>query len=174
MDPRLELIRDAIRDVPDFPKPGILFKDITPILGKPDAFRAAVDLLCERYRERQLDHIVAIESRGFLFGAPLALELGVPLNVVRKPGKLPWKTDEISYSLEYGESTLEIHQDELTRGGKTLVIDDLLATGGTAAAACQLVEKQGATVEEVAFIIELGFLEGKSKISAPCFSLLSY
>lgn len=171
---RTALIQEFIRDVPDFPKPGILFKDITPVLSNPKAFRACIELLVERHRGDKLDHIVAIESRGFIFGAPLALELDVPLTIVRKPGKLPWKTHEVSYDLEYGSATLQIHQDALAKGDRCLVIDDLLATGGTAAAACQLIRQQEAEVVCCSFVIELGFLHGADKTSAPTFSLLNF
>lgn len=173
MDTRLELLRERVREVPDFPRPGILFRDITPLLAAPEAFGAAIALFAERYRARMLDHIVAIESRGFIFGAALALELAKPLHLVRKPGKLPWKTDRRSYTLEYGTNTLEIQLDELSPGGRTLVIDDLLATGGTAAAAIHLVTAQGGTVVEAAFVIELAGLNGREALGAtPHFSLL--
>jgi len=173
-DDRLGLIQEYIRDVPDFPKEGILFKDITPVLSNPKAFRNCIELFAEHHKSDRLDHIVAIESRGFIFGAPLALELDVPLTIVRKPGKLPWKTHEVSYDLEYGSATLQIHQDALKPGDRCLVIDDLLATGGTAAAACTLVNQLEAEVVCCSFVIELGFLRGAEKISAPTFSLLSF
>jgi len=174
MDPRLDLISEAIREVPDFPKPGILFYDITTLLADAAAFSATIDLLIERYRDRNIDHVVAIESRGFIFGAPLAIALGRPLNILRKPGKLPADTDEVSYDLEYGSATLQIHRGELQAGGHAVIIDDLLATGGTAAAAIELVRRQGAEVTEVAFVIELADLGGRAKLEpAPVFSLLS-
>jgi adenine phosphoribosyltransferase len=173
MDPRIAKIRETIRDIPDFPKPGILFRDITPLLYSIDAFRETIDILAERYRPMGLDHIVAVESRGFIFGGPLALQLGVGLHLVRKAVKLPGETDEVSYDLEYGSATLQIHKGELEQGGKALVLDDLLATGGTAAAAAQLVEKQGATVAECAFIIELAALQGRDKLSWPTYALLT-
>lgn len=175
MDPRIETLTKQIRDVPDFPKPGIVFKDITPLLASPEALKTTVDLLEEHYRPLNLDAIVAIESRGFLFGAPLALALEIPLHIVRKPGKLPWKTDAVTYELEYGTDTLEMHQDSLKSGERIIVMDDLLATGGTAAATVQLTAKQGAEVVECAFVIELAFLDGRKKIEPTrCFSLLSY
>jgi adenine phosphoribosyltransferase len=175
MDPRIKLLQDQIRDVPDFPKPGIVFKDITPLLASPDAFKTAVELLDEHCRPMDLDAVVAVESRGFIFGGALAMSLGVPLHIVRKPGKLPWKTDAVEYSLEYGTDTLEMHQESLRAGDRVLILDDLLATGGTAAATTQLVAKQGAEAVECAFVIELSFLEGRSKFEpVPCFALISY
>lgn len=175
MDARIDTIRKQIRDVPDFPKPGILFKDITPILTSPQAFGATVDVLLEHLRPLGLDGIVAIESRGFLFAAPLCRELGIGLHVVRKPGKLPAATDSVEYSLEYGTGTLQMHRDSLRKGQRVVVLDDLLATGGTAAAAAQLASRQGASVLECDFVIELGFLDGKKRIQpTPCFSLITY
>jgi len=175
MDARIELLKSHIRDVPDFPKPGIVFKDITPLLAEPAAFKAAVELLAEHYEPMRLDAIVAVESRGFIFGGALALDLGLPLHIVRKPGKLPWKTDAVTYSLEYGTDTLEMHQDSLGRGNRVVVLDDLLATGGTAAATAQLAAKQGAEVLECGFVIELAFLAGREKIKpTPVFSLISF
>ncbi|MCA9670905.1 MAG: adenine phosphoribosyltransferase [Myxococcales bacterium] len=173
MDSRQQLIRQTVRDVPDFPKPGILFKDITPVLAHREAFKATIELLVERYEGAGLTQVLAIESRGFIFGAPLALELGIGLQIARKPGKLPSAVDEVSYALEYGEATLQVHKGQLG-SGRTLIIDDLLATGGTAAAAIELVAKQGAEVAECAFIIELEALGGRGKLSAPTHSLLKY
>lgn len=175
MDPRVELIRKHIRDVPDFPKPGIMFKDITPILATPVAFEAAVELLLEHCRPLRLDGLVAIESRGFLFAAPICWELGIGLHVVRKPGKLPAACDSVEYSLEYGTGVLQMHQKSLRRGERVLVVDDLLATGGTAAAAAGLAAGQGAVVAGCAFVIELGFLDGRKKIEPlPCHSLVRF
>jgi adenine phosphoribosyltransferase len=175
MDPRVELIRKRIRDVPDFPQPGIVFKDITPLLSSAEAFRATVDLLLERYRPMRLDGIVAIESRGFIFAAPLCFTLGIPLHVVRKPGKLPAACDSVDYSLEYGTGTLQMHRDSVERGQRIVVLDDLLATGGTATAAAQLAVRQGGHVVECGFVIELAFLEGRQRIQpTPCFSILAY
>jgi adenine phosphoribosyltransferase len=175
MDPRIDLLNKHIRDVPDFPKPGIIFKDITPLLASPEAFRTSVELLAEHYRPLNLQGIVAVESRGFIFGGPLALELSVPLHIVRKPGKLPYKTESIEYSLEYGTDKLEIHQDAIQPGHRVLVLDDLLATGGTAAATAQLVQNQGGEVVECGFVIELGFLNGSQKFAPiPGFALLKY
>ena len=175
MDPRIDLIGKTIRDIPDFPKPGIIFKDITPLLASPAGLKASVELLAEHYGPKNIQGIVAVESRGFLFGAPLAMELGIPLHIVRKPGKLPYKTDSVEYSLEYGTDKLEMHQESLETGERVIVIDDLLATGGTAAATVELVGKQGAEVVECAFVIELDFLEGRKKFApTPCFALLNY
>ncbi|MCB9558323.1 MAG: adenine phosphoribosyltransferase [Deltaproteobacteria bacterium] len=173
MDPRLEQVRNAIRDIPDFPKPGILFRDITPLLADPAALRQTITLLEERYRPQNLQAIVAVESRGFVFGAPLALHLDLPLHLVRKAGKLPGETESISYDLEYGSATLEIHKGALPKGARALIIDDLLATGGTARAACQLVEKQGGQVVECAFIIELEGLNGREKLGYPTHAMLT-
>ncbi|MFH1131171.1 MAG: adenine phosphoribosyltransferase [Pseudomonadota bacterium] len=172
MDPRIALMKEHIRDIPDFPKPGILFRDITPLLASPKAFGAAIDLLVERYQDKKVDHIVAVESRGFIFGGPLALRLGIALTIVRKPGKLPFKTHEVSYELEYGTSTLQIHQDALKKGARVVILDDLLATGGTAAATCKLAEKLGAKVVECAFAIELEALKGRENIPAPSYAML--
>jgi adenine phosphoribosyltransferase len=175
MDPRIETLKKYIREVIDFPKAGILFRDITPLLAAPAVFQTAIDLLTDRYRPMRLGGIVAIESRGFIFAAPLALQLEIPLHIVRKPGKLPYKTDSVEYSLEYGSGTLQIHQDSIRRGDRVLVLDDLLATGGTASAAAQLAAKQGAEILECGFIIELAGLGGRKKIEPiPCYSLITY
>ena len=153
-----------LRDVPDFPKPGILFKDITPLLAHPAAMKetirrfAAIDF-------GKIDCVAAIESRGFLFGAPLAMQLGIGFVPIRKPGKLPWKTNRVEYVLEYGTDAVEIHQDAVHKGQRVLLVDDLLATGGTMGAACKLVETCGATVAGCAFVVELGFLPGRNKLS---------
>jgi len=175
MDPRIEKLSRLIRDVPDFPKPGILFKDITPLLASPEGLRTTVELLVEHCRPLRLTAIVAVESRGFLFAAPLALQLAVPLHIVRKPGKLPYKTDSVEYSLEYGTGTLQLHKESLRPGDRVLVMDDLLATGGTAAATARLAAGQGAEVVECGFVIELSFLHGREKIApTPCFALIKY
>ena len=164
-----------IRNIADFPIPGIQFKDITTLLRDGDAFKHVIDLLAARYEGRQLDAVVGIESRGFIFSAPLAYRLGVGLVPVRKPGKLPAATYQIEYQLEYGSNTLEIHRDSFAPDARVVVIDDLLATGGTVAAACQLVEMAGGIVEEAAFVIELGFLNGRAQLAQyPVFSLLKY
>jgi len=161
----LEPVRNAIRDVPDFPKPGILFKDITPLLHDPALFKQVVDVLTERVRSVKADKIAAIESRGFLFGAPVAFALGISLVPIRKKGKLPYRTIEESYSLEYGTATLEVHEDAIEKGDRVVVIDDLLATGGTAEATAKLVEKLGGKVVEFQFLVELAFLEGRKRLS---------
>jgi len=152
-----------LRDVPDFPKPGILFKDITPMLASPEAMHAAVDRLAA-IDYGGVDKIAAIESRGFLFGVPLAMKLGCGFVPVRKPGKLPWKTNRIEYVLEYGTDAVEIHEDAVLPGERVLLVDDLLATGGTMGAACQLVEACGGVVAACAVVIELGFLGGADKL----------
>ena len=159
-------LKDYIRDVPDFPEPGILFKDITPLLGDAKAFNHTISRLVEHYKDFDFDAIVPVESRGFLFGAPLAHALGKAIVPVRKPGKLPAATLSADYELEYGSNTLEIHADGLKKDQKTLIIDDLLATGGTLAASAKLVEMAGGVVSEIAVIIELAFLEGRKNLSA--------
>ena len=170
-----DLVRSLVRDVPDFPKKGIVFKDITPVLAHPQAFREIVDALAERYRPRKLDKVVAIESRGFLFGAPLAYALGAGLVIVRKPGKLPWKSVREEYALEYGKDSLEMHVDAVAPGQRVLIVDDLLATGGTAEAVGRLVAKQGAEVAEWAFVVELDFLAGRKRLGPDkVFSLIHY
>ncbi len=167
-------IRSLIRTVPDFPKPGIDFKDITPLVENGPALRWIVERFAERYRG-QVDAVVGIESRGFIVGAPVACALGVGLSVIRKAGKLPHDTHTVTYELEYGTDTLEIHTDALHDGARALIIDDLLATGGTARAAVELVAKTGAEVVEAAFIIELGFLGGAQRLEpASTFSLVTY
>jgi adenine phosphoribosyltransferase len=152
-----------LRDVPDFPKPGILFKDITPLLASPTAMRAAIDRLAT-LDVGKVDKVAAVESRGFLFGVPLAMSLGVGFVPVRKPGKLPWKTNRIEYMLEYGSDAVEIHQDAVQPGERVLLVDDLLATGGTMDAACQLVETCRGTVAACAFVVELCFLPGRKRL----------
>jgi len=161
-------LRDFVRAVPDFPKPGILFWDITPLLASPQAFRQAVLGLAERFRGRGIDLVAAAEARGFLFAAPLALELGVGLVPIRKPGKLPYKTMSYTYDLEYGTDTLEIHVDAVPPGASVLVVDDLLATGGTVDACCRLVEKAGGKIAGCAFLIELVALGGAAKVARYC------
>jgi adenine phosphoribosyltransferase len=156
-------LKQHIRDIPDFPKPGIVFKDITPLLADAMAFRAAVDALIEPYRGR-VDMVLGIESRGFIVGAAAAYALGTGIAVVRKPGKLPYRTHKASYDLEYGTDALEIHHDALGDGHRVLLVDDLLATGGTARAAIELVERCGGQVVACAFLIELGFLGGRARL----------
>jgi len=157
-------LKPLIRDIPDFPQPGILFRDITPLLHEPSAFRHVIDLFAGHYRDAGLDAIVAIESRGFIFGAPLAANLGLPFVPVRKPGKLPAAHMSVEYSLEYGTSQLDIHEDALHRDAQVLIIDDLLATGGTAMATAKLVELLGARVHSIAFLVELVFLNGRAAL----------
>lgn len=158
-------LRDYIRDVPDFPEPGIIFKDITPLLGNVSAFNYTISLLAERYRDLAFDAIALVESRGFLFGSPLARELGKSIVLVRKPGKLPAETFTTDYELEYGTNTLEIHVDAIQKGQKILIMDDLLATGGTLAATSRLVEMAGGIVSGIGVIIELAFLDGRQNLS---------
>jgi len=168
-------LKQYIRDVPDFPQPGILFRDITPLLQDAAAVHNVVDALTEHYRDAGLDAVVSIESRGFLFGAPLAYNLGLPLVPVRKPGKLPAARMSVEYSLEYGTGQLDIHEDALKPGDRVAIVDDLLATGGTAMAAAKLVELLGAKVHSFAFLIELGFLGGREKLAGyDVFALVSY
>ncbi len=168
-------LRAYIRDIPDFPKPGIVFKDITPLLKAPEAFHAAIDHLAERYRGCGIQAVVAIESRGFIFGAALAYAIGAGLVPVRKVGKLPAATYRESYELEYGTDSVEIHQDALNPGDRVVVLDDVIATGGTLAAACRLVASSGGIVHEAATIIELTFLNGREKLNGVDFySLIQY
>ena len=165
MNPDLRLIADRIRNVPDFPRPGILFKDITPLLADPLAFHAATEALAAPYHGTHIDLVVGIEARGFIFGTPVAKLLDVGFVPIRKPGKLPWETRSVSYDLEYGRDALEIHADAVAEGQRVLVVDDLLATGGTSRAACDLLDGMGAKVVEVAVLIELGFLEGRARLA---------
>jgi adenine phosphoribosyltransferase len=153
-----------IRDIPDFPKPGILFKDITPLLAQPAAFQDAIHQLLAHYRDRKIDAVAAAEARGFLFAAPLALLMSKPLIPLRKPGKLPYATHKLQYDLEYGSAELHVHIDGFDPGAQVLLIDDLLATGGTLAAACQLIEQAGAKVASCAVLVELAFLNGRAKL----------
>ncbi len=168
-------LRQFIRDIPDFPKPGILFRDITPLLASPKAFRHAIRELANHYRDRNVDSVVAAEARGFIFAAPLALELEVAFVPVRKAGKLPADTHAFHYQLEYGSDTLEMHTDGLCEGENVLVVDDLLATGGTVDACCKLVEQAGAQVVGCAFLIELAGLGGARRIAPrEVFRLITY
>jgi adenine phosphoribosyltransferase len=157
-------IRALIKDVPDFPKPGIIFKDITPLLADPAGFRATVETLAEQLQPLNAHGILAIESRGFIFGAALAQRLELPLQLVRKRGKLPRETLSVRYELEYGFDHLELHKDALRPGGRYLIVDDLIATGGTAAAVAELVAQQGGAVAACAFVIELTFLDGRRRL----------
>ncbi|HXK33634.1 MAG TPA: adenine phosphoribosyltransferase [Dehalococcoidia bacterium] len=158
-------LKRFVRDIPDFPRPGILFRDITPLLRTPDALREALDLMTGYARSRDATAVVGIESRGFLFGVPIAERLGLPFVPVRKPGKLPAARMSIEYSLEYGDSRLDIHADALAPGDRAIVVDDLLATGGTAHATCKLVELLGARVDSVLFLIELRGLRGRERLA---------
>lgn len=164
-----------IRSIPDFPEPGILFRDITPLLADPKGFHVVLDMIAHRFVGEHIDAVVGIESRGFIFGGALAARLNASFVPVRKPGKLPFRTDKVSYSLEYGENELEMHRDALVEGAHVLVVDDLLATGGTAAAAGELVHRQGAEVHAYAFVIELTSLGGRQRLSgAPVISVVRY
>lgn len=168
-------LRPFIRDIPDFPKPGILFKDITPLLANPTAFQVSIDQLSIHYADQGIDAIAAAEARGFLFAAPLALKLHVPLVPLRKPGKLPYRSYSLKYDLEYGSAELQMHVDGVTPGQRVLLVDDVLATGGTMAAGAKLIEQAGATVAGCAFLVELGFLNGRSKVAEyDVYSLLRY
>jgi adenine phosphoribosyltransferase len=160
-----ETLKAAIRDIHDFPKPGIVFKDITPILGNGDLFRKAIDVLAERHRDSGIDRIAAVDARGFLFAGAMCDRLGAGLVPIRKQGKLPHVTFEESYDLEYGSATLAIHQDAFLKGDRVLLVDDLLATGGTAEASAKLIEQAGGTLVEVEFLVELSFLGGREKLS---------
>ena len=168
-------LKDFIRDIPDFPQPGILFRDITPLLRNAAAFNYAVDQLAERYQGQPLDAIVAVESRGFLFGAPLACRMSKPLITVRKPGKLPGATISVEYDLEYGSNVMEMHASDVAAGDRVLLLDDLLATGGTLAAAAKLVEQAGGQVASIALVIELEALAGRQALGDyDIFSLIQY
>jgi adenine phosphoribosyltransferase len=171
----VEKLKAAIRDVPDFPKPGILFKDITPVLADPALFRMAIDLFVARLDDKAVAKVAAIDARGFMFGAAVADRLGLGFVPVRKAGKLPYKTYEASYALEYGTNTIAIHQDAFGPGERVVLIDDLLATGGTAAAAVDLIRKAGGELVEAQFLIELAFLEGRAKLAGtPVFAPIVY
>ena len=169
-----EEIKKLIRDVPDFPKPGIMFRDFTPLIADARGLAAVIDQLAAPYLGK-VDTVVGIESRGFIVGAPVAYRLGVGLTIARKPGKLPFHTVEQSYDLEYGSATLQMHQDAIAGKGRVLLVDDLLATGGTAAAALQLVQKIGGNVIGCAFVVELDALKGRERLApVNCFSLIHY
>ena len=168
-------LKKTIREVPDFPKPGINFYDLTTLFLNHEAFRSAVDRMVERYRGEKLTAIVGIEARGFVLGSAMALQLGVGMALARKPGKLPSDTEKEDYELEYGKATLEIHRDALGPEDRVLIVDDLLATGGTAAATGRLIERLGARVEGYAFLVELSFLNGRALLGPTnVFSLLQY
>ena len=168
-------LRAAVRDVPDFPKKGIVFKDITPVLNDAALFRASIDLFLERCRGRDIDKIVGIDARGFVFGSAVAYELGVGFVPIRKRGKLPYRTEVAKYSLEYGEAEIEMHVDAVTAGERVVMVDDLLATGGTSAAAAVLIRKAGGNLVEAQFLIELEFLHGRKQLEpTPITSFLKY
>jgi adenine phosphoribosyltransferase len=174
-DARRALLRSRVRDVPDFPKPGILFRDLTPLMGDGVAMREAIDLLAEAAVRHRPELVVAIESRGFIFGAPVAASLGVGFVPVRKPGKLPHKTRRREYDLEYGTDALEMHADAVVHGARVVVVDDLLATGGTAAATVELVREIGGHVVGAAFVVELELLRGRDRLAGvPIDALLKY
>jgi len=165
----------AIRDIPDFPKKGIIFKDITTLLQNAQSFKKTVDLIYEQCKGKKIDYVACIEARGFIFGAALAYKLKAGLVLVRKKGKLPAKTHSVTYALEYGKDTLEIHQDALKPGARVLLVDDLLATGGTVEAACRLLKKARARIVGIGFVVELAFLKGRKRLSKyPVSSLIKY
>jgi adenine phosphoribosyltransferase len=168
-------LKNYIRNIPDFPKKGILFRDITTLIGNKEKFKKVIDILAKRYAGKKIDAVLAVESRGFIFGGALAYQLGAGFVPVRKEGKLPYKTYKATYSLEYGEDTLEIHQDAIKSGDRVLLIDDLLATGGTLGAVIDLVKKLKGEIAEIAFIIELKDLKGRSKLNNfPVYSMIQY
>ena len=174
-DPGLDRLRELIRDIPDFPKPGIVFKDITPLLGDQQAFATAVDVIVDGFVGRNVNRVLGIEARGFIVAAPVAYRLGAGLVPARKAGKLPWDTRGVSYELEYGTERLEMHSDAVKEGDRVLVVDDVLATGGTARAACEVVRDLGAEVVGVGVIIELGFLGGRKQLpDTEVFSIITY
>jgi adenine phosphoribosyltransferase len=175
MKPVVERVRSLIRDVPDFPKPGIVFKDLTPVFADGTAMRALIKVFADRYRDKGVDAIVGIESRGFILASPLAVELGRGLIIVRKPGKLPWRKRSRTYDLEYGTDTLEMHEDAVSHGTRVVVVDDLLATGGTMAATCELLREAGAHIVETLFVVELSFLQGRQRLQGTdVFALVGY
>jgi adenine phosphoribosyltransferase len=171
----MSYVAELIREIPNFPQPGVMFKDITPLLANPKGFHIVLDAIAEHFVGIPIDAVVGIESRGFIFGGALAARLNASFVPVRKPGKLPYRTDKVSYSLEYGEAELEMHRDSLREGARVLVVDDLLATGGTAAAAGELVHRQGAFVAAYAFVIELTSLDGRERLMpTPVVAFLKY
>lgn len=171
----LDRLRSAVRDVPDFPKPGIMFKDITPVLSDAGLLREIIEEFASVTKPLGVSKVVGIESRGFIFGTAVAVALGVGFVPIRKKGKLPWTCEAVSYGLEYGEATVEIHKDAVAPGERVVIVDDLLATGGTAAAAVDLVRRLGGEVAEVQFVIELGFLDGRRLLQdVPVRSLVTY
>jgi adenine phosphoribosyltransferase len=168
-------LKEHIRDIPDFPKAGVVFKDITPLLGNVEAFRFTIDALADHFSDRPVDKVLGIEARGFITAAPVAYRFGAGFVPVRKAGKLPWQIESEEYALEYGTDLLEIHRDAVLPGERALIIDDVMATGGTAAATVRLVEKLGGVVVGLGFIIELGFLGGRGKLAGyDAVSLITY
>jgi len=161
---KIDLAR-YIRSIPDWPKKGILFRDITPLLADPEAFAAAIDSLCTGFTEADIDYVAAVEARGFIFGAAVAKKLQAGFVPIRKKGKLPFKTESVTYDLEYGTDTLEVHIDAIKKGPRVLMVDDLLATGGTMAASCKLIEKLGGRIVGISFLIELSELAGRDKLT---------
>ncbi len=171
----MEQLKKLIREVPDFPKEGINFYDITTLLQDGDGFKQTIDALCEQFKDKKIDTVIGIESRGFIFGTPVAYNLGAGFIPVRKPNKLPWEKVSVSYDLEYGQDTVEMHKDAVGEGHNVLIVDDLLATGGTARAVADLVEKVGGNIVGISFVIELTFLNGREKLKDyDVRSLLSY
>lgn len=171
----IEELSQSIRDIPDFPEEGVVFKDITTLISDPRLFRESIDLLADEFADKNIDLVVGVEARGFIFGAAIAYKLGAGLVPVRKEGKLPYKTKKVSYSLEYGTATIEIHDDAIKPGRRVLIVDDLLATGGTLSASVDLVQQHGGEIVAVAVLIELDFLKGREKLKGiPIFSLIHY
>ena len=170
-----EDLKRIIREVPDFPKPGVLFYDVTTLLRIPEALRRVIDIFADRFSRKEIDLVLGMESRGFIFAPPVAYRLGAGFVPVRKPGKLPWKTKTVAYDLEYGKDALEIHQDAISPGQRVLIVDDVIATGGTAGATVKMVREMGAEVVGAAFLIELTFLHGRDRLAdIPFFSLIQY
>ena len=177
MNKQLELIKSSIKSIPDYPKAGIIFRDITSLLEVPEAFKATIDLIVEKYKDQGLTKVIGTESRGFIFGAPVALALGLPFIPVRKPGKLPREVIAQSYQLEYGQDTLELHTDAISQGDNVLIIDDLLATGGTVEATVKLVQRLGGEVKHAAFVINLPELGGEKRLrdlGIDCYTLVNF
>lgn len=177
MNEQLELIKSSIKSIPNYPKEGIIFRDITSLLEVPAAFKASIELIAEQYRNKKITKVLGTESRGFIFGAPVAIALGLPFELVRKPKKLPRETISQSYQLEYGQDTLEIHTDAISPGDNVLIIDDLLATGGTVEATVKLVERLGGKVNHAAFVINLPELGGEKRLNelgVDCYTLVNF
>ena len=177
MTTQLDLIKSSIKSIPNYPKEGIIFRDITSLLEVPAAFKAAIDLIVEQYRDKGITKVLGTESRGFIFGAPVALALGLPFELVRKPKKLPRETISQSYQLEYGQDTLEMHVDAISEGDNILIIDDLLATGGTVEATVKLVQRLGGVVKHAAFVINLPELGGEKRLNnlgVDCYTLVNF